>query len=372
MPNQIITDRRYPSPFQQTTHYWQKTPHVPASITCPKRTGFPGQPCPVKTVSGTNVPLIFQGGRSDNLCIASNFPIQSKHETTQRIHQVDNGTGEGPSRDTNSIEAVSPQMKGTKGHFPAGKVTRTIDKETHSPSISCNSTTGPVPNNIHGDGDDHLPLPPVGSDNTIQDSAPLKFSKPQGNEIPSTSAPTSRSEALFSKQVPSGPLHSLQKIENKPCDNITTYASVGTTLGVLTSGTSPKSSSTDGSQAQSCQAEQASQVETNEKLLSLKPALSFEQSNTDVVLSWDLPDRKHESIVIKYELFVISASTETDPSTNCWNLLGVVDALALPMACTINQFQPGASYYFTVRAITENYECGLFSDPYLVKINIHE
>ena len=93
----------------------------------------------------------------------------------------------------------------------------------------------------------------------------------------------------------------------------------------------------------------------------LKPILGVEQSSNGIVLSWDLTSRECESKVIKYELFVTTASSE---STG-WQSLGVVDALALPMACTMTQFLPGASYYFTVRAITDVGDCGseMFSHP---------
>ena len=49
------------------------------------------------------------------------------------------------------------------------------------------------------------------------------------------------------------------------------------------------------------------------KSLLLKPILSVEQNNTNIVLTWDLRKRDHESSIIKYELFVMSASNETVP-----------------------------------------------------------
>ena len=53
---------------------------------------------------------------------------------------------------------------------------------------------------------------------------------------------------------------------------------------------------------------------------------------------------------------------------NGWGLIEEVGALALPVACSVNQLLPGTSYYFKVCAITEKYERGFFSDPYFVKI----
>ena len=104
------------------------------------------------------------------------------------------------------------------------------------------------------------------------------------------------------------------------------------------------------------------QLQTDSTAFSLKPVLGVEQSDNGIVLSWDLTSREDESKVIKYELYVTSAPSESTPSTN-WEILGVVDALALPMACTMTQFIPGASYYFTVRAVTADGRSEMFSDP---------
>lgn len=113
---------------------------------------------------------------------------------------------------------------------------------------------------------------------------------------------------------------------------------------------------------------EGSQLETTSNSSSLKPVLSVEQSGNGIGLSWDLTDREDESKVVKYELYVMSVPTESTPSTS-WESLGVVDALPLPMACTMTQFNPGASYYFAVRAITANGPCELFSDHCSIKVN---
>lgn len=111
-----------------------------------------------------------------------------------------------------------------------------------------------------------------------------------------------------------------------------------------------------------------SQSEMLEAPCLLKPILTVQESDNGIVLSWDLQNRENESKVEKYELFAMSPSTETT-SPNCWDLLGRVDALDLPMACTLNQFLPGASYSFTVRAITADNRCGMFSHPCSVTFN---
>ena len=101
---------------------------------------------------------------------------------------------------------------------------------------------------------------------------------------------------------------------------------------------------------------------------SIKPVLSVEQSDNGIILSWDLTNREDESKVVKYELYVMSVATEAGSLAD-WESLGIVDALALPMACTMTQFLPGASYHFAVRAITANGLCELFSDPCSIAVN---
>lgn len=101
---------------------------------------------------------------------------------------------------------------------------------------------------------------------------------------------------------------------------------------------------------------------------SIKPVLSVEQSDNGIILSWDLTSREDESKVVKYELYVMSVATEAGGLAD-WESLGIVDALALPMACTMTQFLPGASYHFAVRAITANGHCELFSDPCSITVN---
>ena len=101
---------------------------------------------------------------------------------------------------------------------------------------------------------------------------------------------------------------------------------------------------------------------------SIKPVLSVEQSDNGIILSWDLTNREDESKVVKYELYVMSVSTEAGNLAS-WESLGIVDALALPMACTMTQFLQGASYHFAVRAITANGQCELFSDSCSITLN---
>jgi len=46
-----------------------------------------------------------------------------------------------------------------------------------------------------------------------------------------------------------------------------------------------------------------------------------------------------------------------------WQLVGDVKALALPMACTLNQFTTNNIYHFSIRAVDIYNRHGVFSSP---------
>ena len=117
-----------------------------------------------------------------------------------------------------------------------------------------------------------------------------------------------------------------------------------------------------------CRLEDQEDEKVNNHLDSIKPVLSVEQSDNGIILSWDLTNREDESKVVKYELYVMSVATEAGGLAD-WESLGIVNALPLPMACTMTQFLPGASYHFAVRAITENGLFELFSEPCSITVN---
>ena len=99
----------------------------------------------------------------------------------------------------------------------------------------------------------------------------------------------------------------------------------------------------------------------------IKPVLTAEQCKNGIVLSWDLESRKFMSYILKYELFVNSVSADL-AKLHTWERLGIVDALDLPMACTLSQFVPGASYHFAVRAVNISGQFELFSQPCSITI----
>ncbi|XP_068724397.1 uncharacterized protein [Montipora capricornis] len=383
-------------PDQQTVENMQHNPHVPERITGFQGTYIPGHLRHDQNDSSAKASVIFQDRSLENLLNLNSVPSETLPGTNHRLNAVEKRASEGPLSGMNFIQAVGGQKEGTNSHFPTSKGTPAIIKETISAISS--STTRSIPNDIlEFSARDNLPhVQVIESDNISSDTKTFTSSKPPDNEPYSAlafapEAPTSCSEKE-NQSLSVQPLKSIslrlfcpqQKMENEQSDKRRTACSavttteaeerVGRSTSSFTEDTSSKDSHTDDPHAESSQADQkekASQVETNEKMLSLKPALSIEQSKMNIVISWDLPNRELECNVIKYELFVLSASSQTDPSSS-WDLLGVVDALALPMACSMNQVQAGASYYFTVRAITEKYERGLFSDPCFVTVSENE
>ena len=66
----------------------------------------------------------------------------------------------------------------------------------------------------------------------------------------------------------------------------------------------------------------------------------------------------------RYELFILQGENSLNPHfPSCWMQIGTVDALPLPMACTLTQFCPGIPYNFVVRAIASSGRAGPFSEP---------
>ena len=100
-----------------------------------------------------------------------------------------------------------------------------------------------------------------------------------------------------------------------------------------------------------------------------KPSLKIEvvkvQQNRGVMLSWEMANQDLSGFakIIKYQLFAYQ-ETSAAPSTTLWKKIGDdVEAMALPMACTLSHFTAGHHYHFAVRAMDEHQRIGPFSDP---------
>ena len=257
----------------------------------------------------------------------------------------------------------------------ANTVTQYNQQKNDTPPTSTCLSEGSAPCSESGDTKSHLG----------PSAKPAQLGSRQESILENDGETYSQKDTLGGTVCQSSPSHPEEENKSTEKPNITGSSATdsateiedecsGLSSNALNGDLSPSSSADDVPQEESGtsgdspdQDEGTSQLKTSDTSSSLKPVLTVEESEVGIVLKWDLTSGGDEPKVIKYELFVMSAPTETT-SSNDWDLLGVVDALALPMACTMNQFQPGASYFFTVRAITENYQCGLFSDPCSVTI----
>ncbi|XP_024083092.1 activating transcription factor 7-interacting protein 2-like isoform X2 [Cimex lectularius] len=88
-----------------------------------------------------------------------------------------------------------------------------------------------------------------------------------------------------------------------------------------------------------------------------------------IMLSWNFSSDDHPSPPIsKYQVYAYQEGGE-DGSKDNWKKVGDVDALPLPMACTLTQFKDGFKYYFAVRAIDKNMTKGEFSLPSSIRLH---
>ncbi|KAF6203398.1 hypothetical protein GE061_003817 [Apolygus lucorum] len=80
-----------------------------------------------------------------------------------------------------------------------------------------------------------------------------------------------------------------------------------------------------------------------------------------IMLTWHfnnvIPIRK----ISKFQVFAYQESK--GDGEDAWKKVGDVDALPLPMACTLTQFREGYTYHFIVRALDEAGHVGSFSAP---------
>ncbi|XP_046403574.1 activating transcription factor 7-interacting protein 1-like isoform X2 [Ischnura elegans] len=79
-----------------------------------------------------------------------------------------------------------------------------------------------------------------------------------------------------------------------------------------------------------------------------------------VVLSWNAQITPNHEEIKKYELFWYKEGN-APPSTSLWQKIRDVDALPLPMACSISQLLGGHTYHFAIRAVDVHGRYGKFS-----------
>ncbi|XP_035207246.1 activating transcription factor 7-interacting protein 1-like [Stegodyphus dumicola] len=94
-----------------------------------------------------------------------------------------------------------------------------------------------------------------------------------------------------------------------------------------------------------------------------KPRLKISAEKQGIILQWDMPLNINQVKISSYEIFGYQELKQTPITSSLWVKIGLVQAMSLPMACTLTQFQEGHTYHFTIRAIDVNNRCGAYSDP---------
>lgn len=95
-----------------------------------------------------------------------------------------------------------------------------------------------------------------------------------------------------------------------------------------------------------------------------KPSVSISVTENGIVLSWTMELKENGSAIGNYELFTLQDDLREVSSSSSlpWKKIGKVEAMPLPMACTLTQFLVGNNYHFAVRAVDVNGRAGPFSD----------
>ena len=98
------------------------------------------------------------------------------------------------------------------------------------------------------------------------------------------------------------------------------------------------------------------------------PIINTSRSTDGLVVKWTLeqPDIHLASQVHSYRLCVFQG--DHAPAPDLWHTIGEVQAMKLPMACTLKYFEKGKTYHFAVRAINREGVCGQFSKSKIIQM----
>ncbi|XP_034387916.1 activating transcription factor 7-interacting protein 1 isoform X2 [Cyclopterus lumpus] len=96
-----------------------------------------------------------------------------------------------------------------------------------------------------------------------------------------------------------------------------------------------------------------------------QPQLKLVPSQTGIVLSWCVTETDRTCAAVdSYHLYAFHQdNSNTSAAQQHWKKIGEVNALPLPMACTLTQFQSGSTYHFAVRAKDIYGRFGSFCEP---------
>lgn len=93
--------------------------------------------------------------------------------------------------------------------------------------------------------------------------------------------------------------------------------------------------------------------------------LKLVPGQTGIVLSWSVAEADRSCAAVdSYHLYAFHQdNSNSSAAQQHWKKIGEVNALPLPMACTLTQFQSGSTYYFAVRAKDIYGRFGTFCEP---------
>ncbi|KAM6942080.1 activating transcription factor 7-interacting protein 1 isoform 3-T4 [Lycodopsis pacificus] len=96
-----------------------------------------------------------------------------------------------------------------------------------------------------------------------------------------------------------------------------------------------------------------------------QPQLKLVPSQTGIVLSWCVTETDRTCAAVEsYHLYAFHQdNSNSSAAQQHWKKIGEVNALPLPMACTLTQFQSGSTYHFAVRAKDVHGRFGSFCEP---------
>lgn len=107
----------------------------------------------------------------------------------------------------------------------------------------------------------------------------------------------------------------------------------------------------------------------------LKASIST-NGNSGIILTWDFENLIRDSEKCKIERYKLFAHQAKDTRTTIppldvtmWKKIGIVNALPLPMACTLTQFATGNVYFFAVQPIDIYGREGEMSNPCIIRLN---
>lgn len=108
-----------------------------------------------------------------------------------------------------------------------------------------------------------------------------------------------------------------------------------------------------------------------------KLTANISTSNNAIVLTWDYEKSGENTESYKVECYQLFAHQAKDArvkpplDTKQWKKIGVVNALPLPMACTLTQFASGSVYFFAVVAVDIHGREGEMSNPCVIRLDVN-